>query len=68
MEIVSEKSITRSVTILLGLLVSTYVMATYVVGTLSEASISGFRLIAGYIFGGNKNRQGSSPEKLLWTP
>jgi len=88
------KFITLSFTILLGLLVTTYVMATeeaqfslieksdnfelrlykpmivaetYVDGSLSEASSAGFRLIAGYIFGGNKSRQGSSSEKIAMT-
>jgi SOUL heme-binding protein len=40
---------------------------TYVEGSLSEASNAGFRLIAGYIFGGNKSRQDSSPEKIAMT-
>lgn len=40
---------------------------TYVDGSLSEASNAGFRLIAGYIFGGNKSRQGSSPERISMT-
>ena len=43
------------------------VAETYVDGSLSEASSAGFRLIAGYIFGGNKSRQGSSPEKIAMT-
>ena len=94
MEIAFGKSITLAVTILLGLLVTTYVMATeepkfslieksgdfevrlykpmivaetYVDGSLSEASSAGFRLIAGYIFGGNKSRQGFSPERITMT-
>jgi hypothetical protein len=89
-----EKSISLSVTILIGLLATTYAMATeepkfdlieksgdfelrsykpmivaetYVAGSLSEASNAGFRLIAGYIFGGNKSRQGSTPEKIAMT-
>ena len=94
MKIAFVKSITLAVTMLLGLLVTTYVMATeepkfslieksgdfelrlynpmivaetYVDGSLSEASNAGFRLIAGYIFGGNKSRQGSSPERIAMT-
>ena len=94
MKIVFGNSIILAVTMFLGLLVSTYVMATeepkfrlieksgdfelrlynpmivaetYVDGSLSEASNAGFRLIAGYIFGGNKSRQGSSPEKIAMT-
>ena len=43
------------------------VAETFVEGSLSEASNAGFRLIAGYIFGGNKSRQGSSPEKIAMT-
>ena len=43
------------------------VAETYVDGSLSEASNAGFRLIAGYIFGGNKSRQGSSSEKITMT-
>ncbi len=43
------------------------VAETYVDGSLSEASNAGFRLIAGYIFGGNKNRQSSTPEKIAMT-
>jgi hypothetical protein len=89
-----EKSLSLSVSILIGLLVTTYAMATeepkfdlieksgdfelrsykpmivaetYVEGSLSEASNAGFRLIAGYIFGGNKSRQGSTPEKIAMT-
>ena len=94
MTIVFEKYITLSVTMLFGLLVSTYVMATeepkfslieksgdfelrlykpmivaetYADGSLSEASNAGFRLIAGYIFGGNKSRQSSSSERIAMT-
>lgn len=94
MTIVTAKSIKLPFAILLGLLVSTYVMATEepkfsliekygdfelrlyqpmiiaetdVEGSLSEASNAGFRLIAGYIFGGNKSRQGSSPERIAMT-
>jgi hypothetical protein len=40
---------------------------TYVDGSLSEASNAGFRLIAGYIFGGNKSRKDSSSEKIPMT-
>jgi hypothetical protein len=88
------KYIALSITILLGLIVTTYAMAieepkfslieksddfelrlykpmivaeTYVDGSLSEASSAGFRLIAGYIFGGNKSRQGFSPERIAMT-
>ncbi len=88
------KSIKLSILIFLGLLFTTFVMATeepkfsliekngdfelrlykpmivaetYVDGSLSEASNAGFRLIAGYIFGGNKSRQDSSPEKIAMT-
>jgi hypothetical protein len=43
------------------------VAETYVEGSLSEASNAGFRLIAGYIFGSNKSRQNSSPEKIAMT-
>jgi hypothetical protein len=43
------------------------VAETYVDGSLSEASSAGFRLIAGYIFGGNKSRQGTSPETITMT-
>jgi hypothetical protein len=94
MKIVLGKSITLSVSILLGLLVTAYAMAieepkfslieksgdfelrlykpmivaeTYVDGSLSEASTAGFRLIAGYIFGGNKGRNDSAPEKIAMT-
>jgi len=94
MKIVLKKPITLSITIFLGLLVTTYAMAieepkfslieksgdfelrlykpmivaeTYVDGSLSEASSAGFRLIAGYIFGGNKSRQDSSPERITMT-
>lgn len=94
MTIVTAKSIKLPFAILLGLLFSTYVMATEepkfsliekygdfelrlyqpmiiaetdVEGSLSEASNAGFRLIAGYIFGGNKSRQGSSPERIAMT-
>jgi hypothetical protein len=94
MKILLEKYILLPVTILLGLLFTTYVMATeepkfslieksgdfelrlykpmiiaetYVDGSLSEASNAGFRLIAGYIFGGNKSRHNSSPEKIAMT-
>lgn len=89
-----RKSIAQSLTLLIGLLATTYAMATeepkfsliekigdfelrlyqpmivaetYVDGSLSEASNTGFRLIAGYIFGGNKSRQVSSPEKIAMT-
>jgi hypothetical protein len=40
---------------------------TYVQGSLDEASNAGFRLIAGYIFGNNKGRPGSSSEKISMT-
>jgi hypothetical protein len=87
-------SVSQSATILIGLLATTFVMATeepkfslieksgdfelrlykpmvvaetYVGGSLSEASNAGFRLIAGYIFGGNKSRHDSSPEKIAMT-
>lgn len=43
------------------------VAETSVEGSLSEASKAGFRLIAGYIFGENKSRQDSSPEKIAMT-
>ncbi|NDU85497.1 MAG: heme-binding protein [Ferrovum sp.] len=43
------------------------VAETYVEGSLSEASSAGFRLIAGYIFGGNKSRQGSASESIAMT-
>jgi hypothetical protein len=43
------------------------VAETYVDGSLSEASNAGFRMIAGYIFGGNKSRQNSAPEKIAMT-
>jgi hypothetical protein len=43
------------------------VAETYVDGSLSEASNTGFRLIAGYIFGGNKSRQDSSSERIAMT-
>jgi effector-binding domain-containing protein len=43
------------------------VAETYVDGSLSEASNAGFRLIAGYIFGGNKIRQGYSAVKITMT-
>ncbi len=92
--IMPGKNTILSFTILIGLLVTTYVMATeepkfslidkngdfelrlykpmivaetYVEGSLNEASNAGFRLIAGYIFGGNKSREGSSPEKIAMT-
>ena len=94
MKIVFWKAIALPAFILLGLLVTTYAMATeepkfslieksgdfelrlyqpvivaetYVDGSLSEASNAGFRLIAGYIFGGNKRCQGSSSEKIAMT-
>lgn len=89
-----EKSIALTFSILMGLLFTTYAMATeepkfdlidkngdlelrsyksmivaetFVEGSLSEATNAGFRLIAGYIFGGNKSRQGSTPEKIAMT-
>lgn len=40
---------------------------TMVEGSLGEASNAGFRLIAGYIFGGNKSRQDASSEKIAMT-
>ena len=43
------------------------VAEAYVDGSLSEASNAGFRLIAGYIFGGNKSRQNAAPEKIAMT-
>ncbi len=43
------------------------VAETYVRGSLSEASSAGFRLIAGYIFGGNKSRQSNVSEKIAMT-
>jgi len=43
------------------------VAETYADGSLSEASNAGFRLIAGYIFGGNKSRQSSSSERIAMT-
>lgn len=82
------------IAVLIGLLATTYAMATeepkfgliekngdfelrsykpmivaetMVEGSLSEASNAGFRLIAGYIFGGNKSRQDSSSEKIAMT-
>jgi hypothetical protein len=94
MKIVHRKSFILSVTILFGLLVNTYAMATeepkfsliekngdfelrlykpmviaetYEDGSLSEASNAGFRLIAAYIFGGNKSRKDSLPEKIAMT-
>lgn len=94
MTILPRKFITLSLSILIGLLATPYVMATeepkfdlieksgdfelrlykpmvvaetYVDGSLNEASSAGFRLIAGYIFGGNKSRQNSSPEKIAMT-
>lgn len=43
------------------------VAETYVGGSLSEASSAGFRLIAGYIFGANRSRLDSAPEKIAMT-
>lgn len=94
MKTILGKFIAPTAALLLGLLVTTYVMATeepkfkliekngefelrlynpmivaetYVKGPLSEASNAGFRLIAGYIFGGNKSRQGDASEKIAMT-
>ncbi len=46
---------------------SMVVAETYVDGSLGAASNAGFRLLAGYIFGGNTSRQGSSPERIAMT-
>lgn len=43
------------------------VAETYVQGSLDEASSAGFRLIAGYIFGGNKSRTNAAAEKIAMT-
>jgi hypothetical protein len=43
------------------------VAETRVQGSLDEASSAGFRLIAGYIFGGNKKRADTAPEKIAMT-
>jgi hypothetical protein len=43
------------------------VAETYVDGSLRNASSVGFRLIAGYIFGGNKGRHGAEPERIAMT-
>lgn len=43
------------------------VAETYVQGSLDEASSAGFRLIAGYIFGGNKSRTDDAAEKIAMT-
>ena len=43
------------------------VAETYVLGSFSEASRAGFRLIAGCIFGGNKSRQSNVSEKIAMT-
>lgn len=43
------------------------VAETFVQGSLSDASSSGFRLIAAYIFGANKSRTNADSEKIAMT-
>jgi len=61
------KSIEKSGHFELRLYEPMIVAETRVQGTLEEASSAGFRLIAGYIFGANISRAGSSAEKIAMT-